>query len=50
MNWGHTGMKQKRQQVFIVRLGSLQVKGKRRTFGEASTAKCVRVVLNMSVL
>lgn len=52
MNWGDSRMKQKekRQQVFIVHLGSLQVKGKRRALGEASIAKCVRVVLNMSVL
>lgn len=32
--------KEKRQQVFIVHLGSLQVKRKRRALGEASIAKC----------
>lgn len=44
MNWGHAEMKQKekkRHQVFIVHLGSLQVKGKRRAFREASIVKCV---------
>lgn len=45
MNWGDAEMKQKekkkRHQVFIVRLRSLQVKGKRRAFREASIVKCV---------
>lgn len=52
MSWGDTGLKQKekRQPVFVVCLGTLQVKGKRRALGEASVAQCVRVDLNMSVL
>lgn len=34
-------IERKRQQVFIVHLGTLQEKEKRRAFGEAGIAKCV---------